>query len=318
MNLVKASQHLNLVVEMASKLVLPFSCILFLASFMLPVLSHLQDPHLLANTRSGNGGFLKAMQGCRKGDTVKGIRNLKLYLAHYGYLNYQKNPNVTDLEEDHFDEELEAAVKSYQVYYHLNATGTLDGPTVSQMVMPRCGYHDKETHQHTHSSLHIVSRYQFFPGSPKWTKRQLTYGFGPLFPTQFIPPVDQAFGKWDAASGYFTFSRATSYEGADLKITFERVDHRDGSPFDGSGGVLAHAFSPQDGRLHFDADERWAIGAVPNAFDMESVALHEIGHLLGLGHSQFQSAIMWSSFSAGVTKGLSSDDIQGLRALYGS
>ncbi|XP_023729355.1 metalloendoproteinase 1 [Lactuca sativa] len=309
-----------------SKLFLPFSCMLLLASFMLTVLSHPHDTHLRPNTLSSKDtksspfGFLKAMQGSHKGDKVKGIRDLKLYLSHFGYLNYQKNPNLADLEEDHFTEELEVALKSYQVYYHLNATGTLDEPTISQMAMPRCGFPDKVIPQHTHNSFHIVSHYQFLPGTPKWpsVKRQLTYGFGPLFPTRFMPPVTRAFNRWATASGqYFTFTRATSYQGADLKISFQRVSHGDGSPFNGSGAVLAHAFPPVDGRLHFDADERWGIGAVPNTFDMETLALHEIGHLLGLGHSQFQSAIMWGSFSAGVTKGLTSDDIQGLRALYG-
>ncbi|KAL7598706.1 hypothetical protein Lser_V15G23314 [Lactuca serriola] len=310
---------------MESKLFLPFSYILFLSSFMLPVLSRVHDPHLRPNGLSGNNtkpspfGFLKAMQGCRKGDTEKGIRDLKLYLARFGYLNYQKNPNVTDLEEDHFDEELEVAIKSYQVFYHLNATGTLDGPTVSQMARPRCGCPDKVTHKHTdHNSLHTVSHFQFFPGAPKWNRGQLTYGFGPSFPTQFMPAVDRAFGKWaTASSGYFTFSRAGSYQGADLKISFERGDHGDGFPFDGSGDVVAHAFAPPNGTFHFDADENFVIGAVQNAFDVESVALHEIGHLLGLRHSQFQDAIMWGYLDSGVTKGLSPDDIQGLRTLYG-
>nr|KAJ0207863.1 hypothetical protein LSAT_V11C500255390 [Lactuca sativa] len=323
MNLVQASQDLNVLVVMESKLFLPFSCILFLASFMLPVLSHVQDTHLRPNGSSGNNtnpspfGFLKAMQGCRKGDTVKGIRDLKLYLARFGYLNYQKNPNVTDLEKDHFDEELEVAIKSYQVYYHLNATGTLDGPTVSQMVMPRCGCPDKVIHKHTdHNSLPKVSLYKFFPGTPKWNRGHLTYAFGPRFPTQFMSAVDCAFGKWaTASSGYFTFSRAGSYEGADLKISFQRGDHGDGSPF--TSQVLAHAFSPSDGRFHYNADHNWAIGAVQGAFDVESLALHEIGHLLGLGHSEFQTSIMWTSFAPGVTKGLTTDDIKGLRTLYG-
>ncbi|XP_059627550.1 metalloendoproteinase 2-MMP-like [Cornus florida] len=38
-----------------------------------------------------------------------------------------------------------------------------------------------------------------------------------------------------------------------------------GSPFDGQGGILVHASRPPpgDGSLHFDADERWVVGAVP-------------------------------------------------------
>ncbi|KAL7611127.1 hypothetical protein Lser_V15G14080 [Lactuca serriola] len=312
---------------MASKLFLSFSCIFFLATFLLPVLSHLHYPHLQPNGLLGNNtnpspfGFLKSMQGCRKGEKVTGVRDLKVYLARFGYLNYQKNPNLPDLDEDHFDEELEAALKSYQAYYHLNATGTLDEPTVSKMVMPRCGFPDKETHHNhnTNNSLHTVSHYRFFPGRPKWPrgKKHLTYAFGSRFPTRFMPPVDRAFRKWATATRYFTFSRARSYRSADLKISFARGSHGDGNPFDGPGGVLAHAFAPTDGRLHYDADDRWAVGAVRNAYDVETLALHEIGHLLGLGHSQFQNAIMWATFRSGVTKGLSSDDVRGLRALYG-
>ncbi|KAJ0673065.1 putative matrilysin [Helianthus annuus] len=136
--------------------------------------------------------------------------------------------------------------------------------------------------------------------------------------TRFMPPVARAFRKWATASQYFTFSRASTYQGADLKIIFARGAHGDNSPFDGPGGVLAHAFAPTDGRFHYDADERWVVGAVPTAYDVETLALHEIGHLLGLGHSQFSNAIMWATFSPGVTKGLNSDDIRGIRALYGS
>ncbi|KAJ0483571.1 putative matrilysin [Helianthus annuus] len=310
---------------MMYKLSFPFVLVFFLFLFVLPAFSHFQYPHLQPNELPNNStsqspfAFIKNIQGCRKGEKVKGLRDLKLYLSHFGYLNYQNNPNVTD-KEDSFDEELEAAIKAYQVYFHLNATGTLDAPTVSTMAMPRCGFPDKKAHQHGNKTLHTVSHYQFFPGRPKWPKgkRHLTYAFGSLFPTRFMPPVAQAFRKWATASQYFTFSRASTYQGADLKIIFARGAHGDNSPFDGPGGVLAHAFAPTDGRFHYDADERWVVGAVPTAYDVETLALHEIGHLLGLGHSQFSNAIMWATFSPGVTKGLNSDDIRGIRALYGS
>ncbi|XP_076901296.1 metalloendoproteinase 2-MMP-like [Bidens hawaiensis] len=306
---------------MASKLSFPFLCIFFFSLFAIPVFSHLHPNGLLDNNTSQSPfEFLKNMQGCHKGDKVKGIHDLKFYLSHFGYLNYQSNPNVTNPKEDNFDDELEEAIKSYQVFYHLNATGTLDAPTVSKMVKPRCGFPDKETHQHSDKTLHTVSHYQFFSGRPKWPKdkRHLTFAFGSRFPTRFMPHVVRAFSKWATASQYFTFSRAITYQSADIKISFARGSHGDGSPFDGRGGVLAHAFAPTDGRFHYDADESWVIGAVPNAYDIETLALHEIGHLLGLAHSEVENAIMWPTFTSGVTKGLNFDDVQGIRALYGN
>ncbi|PWA60674.1 peptidase M10A, Metallopeptidase, catalytic domain protein [Artemisia annua] len=312
---------------MAFKLSFALSLIFFLAVFLVvPAFSHLPHPHLynpnglVNSTYSSPYGFLKDLQGCRKGEEVGGIHNLKLYLSQFGYLNYQTNPNIPDPKKDQFDEELEVALKSYQVFYHLNATGMLDASTLSMMLMPRCGIPDKEGHHHSNGPLHIVSHYSSFRGSPKWprAKRRLTYGFGPGFNTQTMPPVVRAFSKWTNASGYFSFSRATTYASADLKISFQTRDHGDGTPFTGPGAELGHAFPPTDGRLHFNAEKTWAVGAVPNAFDIESVALHEIGHLLGLNHSSVQNAIMFSGISPGVTKGLNSDDIRGIRALYGS
>ena len=54
-----------------------------------------------------------------------------------------------------------------------------------------------------------------------------------------------------------TFTEVGSGQHADFIVRFEPGDHNDGYPFDGRGGVLAHAFYPRNGRCHFDEDEPW-------------------------------------------------------------
>ncbi|KAG6424616.1 hypothetical protein SASPL_115034 [Salvia splendens] len=268
------------------------------------------------NKTTSSFDFIKKLQGCRKGSNKEGIQQLKTYLEKFGYLENQNQPHPHN---DHFDETLESALKTYQQNYHLKPTGTLDPATISKLTAPRCGVADINNgtnhmhHVHEHGSI-TMSHYSFF-GQQKWpnSKTHLVYGFLRNTPAVAIPPIESALQKWASVSS-FSFSRGRRY--VDLIIGFQWRDHNDGYPFDGPHGVLAHAFAPTDGRLHLDGDELWSIGAFPNAIDLESVALHEIGHLLGLGHSDNQDSIMYPSISAGVVKNLNDDDIQGIRALY--
>ncbi|KAJ8622745.1 hypothetical protein MRB53_031274 [Persea americana] len=104
---------------------------------------------------------------------------------------------------------------------------------------------------------------------------------------------------------------------ADIKIGFFPRSRGDNSPFDGRGGTLAHAYAPTRRWFHSDADERWPIkSSSKDFFDVESVAVHEIGHLLGLEHSTDRSAIRYPSIGGGKRVNLTSDDIQGIQALY--
>lgn len=207
--------------------------------------------------------------------------------------------------------------------------------------------------EHGIGHFHRVSHFAFFEGNPKWpaAKSHLTYGnklsalkslsgwiilnllisiyifnvtiflfifltgFVPGTPPETVSPVARAFATW-AANSHFTFSQALDNQTSDIKIGFESGDHGDGYPFDGVGGVIAHAFSPPDGRFHLDAEESWAAGVISGSFDLETVALHEIGHLLGLQHSSIEGAIMWPSVPEGASKGLHADDIAGIKALY--
>lgn len=61
-----------------------------------------------------------------------------------------------------------------------------------------------------------------------------------------------------------------------------------------SDGVVAHAFYPRDGRLHFDAEEQWSLNSVEGV-NLFQTAVHEIGHLLGLEHSMDVRAAMFAA-----------------------
>ncbi|XP_057812409.1 metalloendoproteinase 3-MMP-like [Salvia miltiorrhiza] len=286
--------------------------------------------HAKRSTPSGQESspfdFIKKLKDCHMGNNTKEIHELKAYLEKFGYLKY---PNKTQATDDDFDDILESAIKTYQKNYHITPSGVVDDETISIMTTPRCGVPDivngtnymqprDRIHESSSSSgIQIVSHFTFFPGNPRWpsSKTLLTYGFLPNFPANAVDPVARAFQKWQSST-HFTFARAQTNQNADLVIGFLRGDHGDGSPFDGRGGILAHAFAPTNGRFHYDADEQWSVGPVAGAFDLETVALHEIGHLLGLGHSSVDAAIMFPNIGAGQTKNLNADDIQGIRSLY--
>jgi hypothetical protein len=94
------------------------------------------------------------------------------------------------------------------------------------------------------------------------------------------------------------------------------------------GGTLAHADFPPGCSVvtnslpkpvHFDDSEHtWTIGATAGAFDVETVGLHELGHILGLAHSAVSGAVMFPTVADNFTlRALTADDVAGIQALYG-
>jgi hypothetical protein len=92
--------------------------------------------------------------------------------------------------------------------------------------------------------------------------------------------------------------------------------------YDFTGGMdtmLAYAYVPQPdntttlgGDAVFNSKQTFNIGTT---WDLFTVAAHEVGHGLGLGHSAF-STIMSGDYP-GTKYSLTTDDINGIRAIYG-
>ncbi len=67
------------------------------------------------------------------------------------------------------------------------------------------------------------------------------------------------------------------------------------------------------GDVFMNTNLTWSMGG---GYDLETVAIHEIGHALGLGHSADSYASMYANYN-GVKQSPSTDDIAGIRAVWG-
>ena len=145
-------------------------------------------------------------------------------------------------------------------------------------------------------------------------------GSGQLPATQVANIVVSAFAQW---SQYVQVNFAAGQSPAGLKtiaLLFATGSHGDPYPFGPAGGILAHTFYPYPvnpepiaGDMHFNNANRWD---TPSGIDLFSVALHETGHALGLGHSDLPSAVMYPYYHKVTT--LTAEDGAAAQRLYAS
>lgn len=216
------------------------------------------------------------------------------------------------------DAPTKAAIEQFQSFANLPRTGVVDEATAARMNQPRC------------ANLDGPGLAEFTTSGRKWATNNLRYAYQNFTPDvsegDVVLAVEQALSLW---AGYtpLRVTRVPLSAGPEIIIRFVPGDHGDGFPFDGAGSVLAHAFFPSVppappsaimGDAHFDEAETWTVDVPTGAgkIDLVTVAAHEFGHSLGLGHSSVTGALM-APFYGGPYRKVVDDDIAGITSLYG-
>ncbi len=210
------------------------------------------------------------------------------------------------------DEKIQEYTRTFQFFTGMDQDGALDSQVVRAMQwMPRCGVKD-----YPQTTIQGA-------GDPKWGLSEITYYISKyvtgLSQTDQESLIEMAWKNWTDCANFKT-KRINSSSGANVIISTGKGKSDN---FDGPSGTLAWAYLPPQtnfqGQLlmRFDLDEVWIKNPTDRGILYLNVACHEIGHLIGLEHSQQPKALMAPYYSVGLSTPQQVDDIPRIQSLYG-
>ncbi|KAL9328114.1 hypothetical protein ACSQ67_003117 [Phaseolus vulgaris] len=222
---------------------------------------------------------------------TKGLSRIKDYFSNFGYLQ-SSGPF-----DDYWDLQTVSAIKTFQRSFHLQVTGTVNNQTIQLISRPRCAVPDMDF------NYNFTDNVSWPKAGPQWfQKRNLTYGFLPAseIPANATKVFRDAFARWVNATGFFNLTE-TTYDDADIKVGF--YTFTEGVDDDLFGLSFIREKPPSNKKtaeIRLNGNMYWALPSENDSLswedgilDLESVAIHEIGHLLGLDHSFMNESVMY-------------------------
>jgi len=166
-------------------------------------------------------------------------------------------------------------------------------------------------------SARAARSFALYPRQPRWHDSDipLKYYITQDVPDWGVQPIINAFDTWTGVAGsYVSYER--TFNASDANITIKW------GPIDGPSNDLARTNTPapegdgevrrirsKDSWIKFDSAEEWDTSGSPDPgeVDVETVALHEVGHTITLYHSSDPTAVMYIPYD-GVQRALAQDD----------
>ncbi|KAK0395894.1 hypothetical protein QR680_001476 [Steinernema hermaphroditum] len=216
------------------------------------------------------------------------------YLAAFGYLNGTTAPLTK--------EDIQYSLLKFQSFMGIPKTGNVDDAVRAKMLEKRCGRADEIS---------------FKDREPIWQKSVLTWSIS-SFPKQLTESeireqIHRAFSAWEKALP-INFLEISRERNANIVISFEERKPKESHDITGISAAETHG-----ARILLWNDQQWSYrnkNSTLGVTNLYHTLLHEIGHVLGMEHSQNPDSIMYPTFTS-EKKDIDQEDVDNVRKLYG-